>query len=130
MKALEKLVTYTYVGVIPNTCAAIVAYQVSDGIKAAFNDGHPMIALAGTIPVLFNLAVGYWKYEEYRAVRRSLERHGWQERIVRPKMHSWCQRRCAREAALQSGYRTEFDAFAEREGYRWYHFTPDEPSAE
>lgn len=130
MKALEELITYAYVGVVPNACAAISAYQVSEGVAAAFNDGHPSLALVGSIPVLLNLAIGYWKYAEYRAVRRSLARHGWQERIIRPKMYSWCQRHGAREASRQLGHQAEFDAFVEREGIRWYHFMPPGPPAE
>lgn len=81
-----------------------------------------VFTLASLATAGFNEALAYDKYLEYKKVRGELERRGWDERIINPKSHSWCQRNAARAAAIDTGYKDEVDSYYAREGHKWYLF--------
>lgn len=120
MKALNNIVNYLYVGAIPNI---ISAFSVGSTISNAM-EGDRGGLVWGLIAVGCNTAMGALKYEEYKKVRKALEEHGWDERLVKPKTYSLCQRHAARQAAKHTGYISEFDDFMEKEGHKWYHGLP------
>ncbi len=117
---LEQAVNYFYVGVFPNSFATFLAYQ---GISNACN-GNLSQAKFQLFVAVCNYFVGFLKFCEYVKVKSALEELGWDDRIVKPKMYSHCQRHLSRQAAKQTGYLNEFDKFARREGHKWYHVLP------
>ena len=120
MNPLEKVVNYYWTGVVPNSMVFLTA---PIGIDAAL-DGNISAAAPTLAAAAFSALVGVGKFVEYRKIRNALETHGWDERLVRPKMYSWCQRNAARQAAKHTGYTSEFDSFAESEGHKPYHVLP------
>ncbi len=124
MNLLEKITNYAYVGLFPNSIAALCAVRDAPRMLEEIAHGNYGQAIAVTVPVAMNVFVGYLKYQEYRDVKRGLASRGWDSRIVKPKMYSWCQRHAAKQAAQQTGYGAQFEAFAQKEGHRWYHFLP------
>ncbi|EKD57869.1 MAG: hypothetical protein ACD_57C00117G0002 [uncultured bacterium] len=48
---------------------------------------------------------------DYKKIRKSLTKHGWDERIVEQKVGTYCERRAATIAAVDSGYIDEFDEY-------------------
>lgn len=120
MKALNKLVNYLYVGIIPNSISAVC---VEPTIQIAMDGDWKKFAI-GMIAVTYSAAMGYLKFKEYNEIKNALEEYGWDERLVKPKGYSLCQRHAARQAAKHAGYVSEFDDFMEREGHKWYDVLP------
>ena len=121
MRELVKdLTNYLYVGIFPNSVAAFSAYIAIDCAVNGYWEGF----LFNTFSAGLNSLIGLGKFSEYEKIKEGLEERGWDERLVKPKMYSWCQRHSSRLAAKQLGYLEEFNEFAEREGHKWYHFLP------
>ena len=117
MPSVNRFLTHLYVGVPPYTLGtACTAVAINRAMNSDYALATASAALAAT-----SLWSGYKKSGDYRRIRAGLEANGWDERIVKPKMYTWCQRHTARTAARHAGYGDEFDAFAEREGHKWYH---------
>lgn len=91
-------------------------YQAAAGLAA--------ISLLNLAFLGFNEALAVGKLSEYKKIKAALSTHGWDERIIEPKSHSWCQRNAARVAAIDTGYKEEIDNYYEKEGYKWYHIIP------
>jgi len=62
-----------------------------------------------------------WKLQEYDKVKTALSEHGWDERIIEQKSHSWCQRNMARVASADTGCEEKTRMYLREKGYRWYH---------
>lgn len=119
-KVLKNVANYTNVGIIPNSMAALLTLDLISSFS-----NNDLERLPGAIfATAFTYLVGAVKFKEYKKIKNALEEHGWDERIVEPKMYSWCQRYAAKQAAKQLGYETEFNRFLEEEGHKWYHFLP------
>lgn len=135
----EKAVNFVRVAPIPSVgtgislsvatgCAVYIAENQSQyGHDAAL--GFVFITVLSLISAGFNAATAANKNLEYRKVKESLMKRGWDERIIKPKSHSWCQRHAARRAAIETGYKNEIDSYYRREGYKWYHILPYMKSA-
>lgn len=120
MKTLTDVVNYLWIGLIPNSLATYSLYNMVEGVQ----NNNLVLTSANAVAVTLNAYIGYGKFEEYKEVKRLLEKHGWDERIVKPKSYSWCQRHAAKQAAEQTGYSHEFDELMQREGHKWYHVVP------
>jgi len=57
-------------------------------------------------------------------VKKLLEEKGYDDKIVRPKSYSWCDRYAVNQAVKQTGYLDEYRDFNQREGHKWYHILP------
>ncbi len=120
MKALDEIVNYYNVGLYPNLLGTYWTYQmIKDISEEKYICVIPNALMAG-----LSYAIGFQKYREYKQVKKSLIKHGWNEKIVKPKMYSWCQRYATRQAVKQTGNLKKFDEFAKKEGHKWYHFLP------
>ena len=71
---------------------------------------------------LFNEYLAIGKMQEYRKVKSALDEHGWDERIIEPKSHSWCQRNMVQIASDDAGFGKETRNYFHEKGYKWYHF--------
>lgn len=111
-------INYVYTGLFPN----ILAINEVPRIVEEFHSGR--VPWIGITIFGLNALVGLHKYGEYTGVKRLLETYGWDERIVKPKMYSWCQRHAAKQAARRTGYLEEYLEFEKREGHRIYHLLP------
>lgn len=80
---------------------------------------------AGLFAMIFSEYSAVKKYHEYLKIKSAFERKGWDEKLIEPKSHSWCQRRAVRLAATDVGYLSETDQYFYKNGYRWYHIFPD-----
>jgi len=117
---LNEIVNYYNIGIFPNICGTIAA---CDLVKDVSDRNWGGVASNAWITGL-SLGVGFIKYLEYKKVKKSLSENGWDERIVKPKSYTWCQRHAARQAAKETGNLEKFDNFIKREGHEWYHFLP------
>lgn len=120
MNTLEDIIHYVSIGIFPNSAGIMSMTVACDAVVR----GHWASAMLNAGAAVANFLVGYSKFTEYQKVKDALQRYGWQERIVKPKMYSWCQRHAARQAAVELGYEEKFDTFAEKEGHKWYHLLP------
>jgi hypothetical protein len=85
---------------------------------------NTLIALANIGCFLFNEYLAIGKMQEYRKVKSALDDHGWDERIIEPKSHSWCQRNMAQVASEDSGFGNEAREYLKDKGYKRYNFIP------
>lgn len=124
MNGLEKIVKgiakYVYVGFPVYIPATISAFEANFYLNHA-ELHEAKSAIAG---VVFCLGLGAHKYAEYRKVKKALEKRGWDERIVRPKSYSFCQRHAIKQAVRDTGHVREYSAFCKKEGHRFYHVLP------
>lgn len=117
-KTLEKIINYFYVGLFPN-CLGV--YAIYEAINSVFDNRFSFFAC---VAVTYCSLVGYSEFRQYFKVKKALKKHGWDERIVKPKSYSWCQRHAIKQAAKQTGYISEYKAFMKKEGHEWYHILP------
>ena len=83
---------------------------------------NTLTALANIGCFLFNEYLAIGKMQEYRKVKSALDEHGWDERIIEPKSHSWCQRNMVQIASDDAGFGKETRNYFHEKGYKWYHF--------
>lgn len=119
---LNDLATYVTAGIVPNTVGILGALSLP--MVADLSNGHALTMIAFSVPPALNLGLGYARYRDYRRIRGALARHGWDERLARPFMDSWCHRQAVRAAAREQGYIGQFAAYERREGLRWYDVLP------
>ncbi len=115
---LDKIVTFFKVSPVQQAVAlgfsTPAAALSSYGTIEAYSQGKIGAGSLGTFIALVNigsfllneyLAIG--KMQEYRKVKSALDKRGWDERIIEPKSHSWCQRNMAQVASDDSGFGKE-----------------------
>ena len=79
---------------------------------------------AFTVPFFSELdALG--RYQNYKQIKDSLHEMGYDQRLVKPFIHSKCQRDAVLIAADDLGCHKEVKRFFKDQGYRWYHILPD-----
>lgn len=72
------------------------------------------------------LAVG--RYREYKEIRADLEKFGYDEERIRPRLTPWwCPRHAAGLAARELGFEREFNGTLKKYGIKWYHIGPKNP---
>jgi len=71
-----------------------------------------------------NLLGSVHQFSNYKRVKKLLEEKGYDDKIVRPKSYSWCDRYAVNQAVKQTGYLDEYRDFNQREGHKWYHILP------
>lgn len=104
------------------TQASIENYSRSNDLVGSMGALTAMVGLGG---FLSGERLAMERMNEYKKVRNSLDRHGWDEKFIEPKSHSWCQRVMVRAASNDSGFGEETRKYLHDQGYRWYHFLPD-----
>jgi hypothetical protein len=123
VKTIKNAANYVNVGLVPNVLASLCLYDLYD-IVNDMGEGD----IGGMIGIgmmgLLNLGLGLWKFADYKKVKGLLEEKGWDDRIVRPKSYSWCDRYATKQAAKQTGHQEEYRNFNENEGHKWYHLLP------
>ncbi len=81
-------------------------------------------AWAFTVPFFSELdALG--RYQNYKQIKDSMYEMGYDHRLVRPFIHSKCQRDAVVVAGDDLGCQNEVKKFFKDQGYRWYHILPD-----
>lgn len=116
MKSLEKAVKYVQVAPLQNLAGLLVTpliFNCSKWVLENYNT-HPKWATYMTIAALLNVGgiavnqqIALENVREYKKVREAFEEYGWDERIVEPKSHSWCQRHATKIAAKDTGFGKE-----------------------
>lgn len=119
---LDDLATYVTAGIFPNAIGILGALSLP--MVADLSNGDALTMLAFSVPPALNLGLGYARYRDYRRLRGAFARHGWDERLARPFMDSWCHRQAVRTAAREQGYIGRFAAYERREGIHWYDVLP------
>ena len=77
-----------------------------------------------TIP-FFSQFDAYGRYQNYKQIKDALFEMGYDERLIRPFMHSKCQRDAVLIAGDDLGTGSEVRTYFRNRGYRWYHVLPD-----
>ena len=65
------------------------------------------------------------RYENYKQVKDSLFKMGYDVRLIKPFMYSKCQRDAVLVAAKDLDCKQEVQNYYYKNGYRWYHILPD-----
>ena len=65
------------------------------------------------------------RYQNYKQVKDVLEQRGFDERLIKPFMHSKCQRDAVLVASEDLGFKKKVSDYYYGQGYRWYHILPD-----
>ena len=65
------------------------------------------------------------RYQNYKQVKDTLFKLGYDQRLLKPFMHSKCQRDAVVVAANDLGFEQEVKEYFHSTGYRWYHILPD-----
>lgn len=133
---LDKITTFLRVSpmqqVVSLGMSAPMTVFSTYGAIEGYSNGNVGMGVANTLSALanlgcflFNESLAIKKMEEYGDLRNALEKYSWDERIIEPKSHSWCQRNMAQVASEDSGFGEETKKYLHEKGYRWYHFIPD-----
>lgn len=117
---IKNIANYIRVGAFPNIMTIPHIVNATEDIC----EGRTMHALGNAMMVVFWASAGLGKYLVYTRIKEDLEKKGFDERIIKPKSYSWCDRHAINQAVKQTGYLEEYEAFLEREGHKWYHFIP------
>ncbi len=124
MLALEKIVKFFNVALVPATCATVsslaaLGFYVADKPTelVQFNLAFAGINVLASAKAIF----------EYCDVKSALAKRGFDPRIVGAKSWSWCQRRATGIATYELGMENEYKDFLRDAGYRWYHVLPRPP---
>jgi hypothetical protein len=79
---------------------------------------------AFTVPFFSELdALG--RYQNYKQIKDAMFEMGYDPRLVKPFMHSKCQRDAVIAAGEDLGCQEEVKRLFRDQGYRWYHVLPD-----
>lgn len=79
---------------------------------------------AFTVPFFSELdALG--RYQNYKQIKDAMYDMGYDQRLIRPFIHSKCQRDAVIIAGHDLGCQNEIKEFFRDQGYRWYHILPD-----
>lgn len=104
-------------------------HQAANGFAEA-NYGSGIFWSTNLLVSLTTSAASEWvaanSLNKYERLKKDLERFGWDERLIKPHIRTWCGRHIARIAAIDCGFRNEVDKYYSRKDYKWYHFKPDE----
>lgn len=65
------------------------------------------------------------RYQNYKQIKDVLYEMGYDERLIKPFIHSKCQRDAVVVAGDDLNCDSKVRAFFLRQGYRWYHILPD-----
>ena len=132
---MERFLRFIKVGAFLHvmSVASVIIMFISSRIAFEFyHDGlvaHAVIwaavaAWALTVPFFSELdALG--RYQNYKQIKDSMYEMGYDHRLVRPFIHSKCQRDAVVAAGEDLGCEHEIKMFFKDQGYRWYHILPD-----
>lgn len=67
----------------------------------------------------------YGRYQNYKQVKDTLYKYGFDARLIIPFMNSKCQRDAVIVAATDLNYKKKVKELFYKKGYRWYHVLPD-----
>ena len=79
---------------------------------------------AFTVP-FFSQFDAFGRYQNYKQIKDSLYEMGFDTRLIKPFMHSKCQRDAVVIAGDDLGYGSEIRNYFRDQGYRRYHLLPD-----
>ncbi|MFD1314692.1 hypothetical protein [Namhaeicola litoreus] len=96
--------------------AAFFSYQ---------NIGSLFFSFYGLGLAFFAEADALGRYQNYKQIKDTLYKRGFDTRLIRPFMYSKCQRDAVLVATKDLGYTEEAKAYFKKNGYRWYHILPD-----
>lgn len=83
------------------------------------------LVLCLVFPPVFPICDARSRFQNYKQVKDQLYTYGFQFRIIKPFMHSRCQRDAVLAAAEELGMEQECKDFFYSQGYRWFHVIPD-----
>ncbi len=83
------------------------------------------IALFGLTIPFFSELDAHGRFQNYKQVKDKLYSLGYDNRLIKPFMHSKCQRIAILVAAKDLGYENQVKKYFYESGYRWYHILPD-----
>ncbi|MGB5394466.1 MAG: hypothetical protein WBN16_09475 [Lutimonas sp.] len=103
------------------------------GLEAFFNsnsDFHHHIwsiifSIYGLGLALFAEADALGRYQNYKQIKDTIYKIGFDTRLIRPFMYSKCQRDAVLMAVKDLGFEQETKQYFKEQGYRWYHILPD-----
>ena len=135
-KTLESIITFFRVSpvqqalvfgittpiIIDDTWRAVESYSHNDMYNGCLSISHILLCVGYA---LFNEVIAIKKLNEYYQVKNLFVKHGWDERVIEPKSHSWCQRNAAQVASNDTGFGKLTKEYFNKKGYRWYHCMPD-----
>jgi len=84
------------------------------------------IALFGFVLMFFSELDARGRYQDYKQIKDKLYAYGYDERLVKPFIHSKCQRIALLVAAKDLNCENEMKKYFYKQGYRWYHLLPDD----
>ncbi len=76
-------------------------------------------------PPIFPQCDARSRYQNYKQVKDYLFLYGFQNRIIKPFLHSRCQRDAVLAAAEELGFEKECKKYFRAQGYKWHHLMPD-----
>lgn len=111
---------------IINYCNVWIAQNITWILTAflAIASEEPTQAIVFIGMSLFNLWQGFSKYKEYKKLKKFLQKHWFDEKFMKPKSLSWCQRHLSKIASKQTWNLEKLQDFYKREWHYWYHIIP------
>ena len=83
-----------------------------------------LISLGFTLPIFAELDA-YGRYQDYKLIKETIYKNGYDDRLIKIFMSSKCQRDSVLVAVDDLMYRNRTEDFFYNKGYRWYHILPD-----
>lgn len=131
----NQFIRFIKIGVFLHVMAVLGAYLLVIGIQNLMNISFDIfslkiylwtyIALFGLVLLLFSEFDVRGRYQNYKQVKDKLYSCGYDERLVKPFIHSKCQRIAILVAAKDLKCADKMKDYFYSRGYRWYHILPD-----
>jgi len=132
---LERFLRFVKVGAFLHIMALIAVFVCITTLRLSlyyFEDGRIFGAWLFLFLAVWSFTIPFFaefdamgRYQNYKQVKDTLFKLGFDKRLLRPFMHSKCQRDAVVIAANDLGYGLKVKKFFNKSGYRWYHILPD-----
>ena len=132
---LDKFISYYKVGALLHYIA-LVNFVLGTFLSITFKETSPLFMSTAYVFWLFGISFFFtnlvlsemdaWsRYQNYKQLKDQIIMFGFQERLLKPMLHSRCQRDAAVVACQELNLEKESNSYFSRFGYKWYHIIPD-----
>ena len=105
-------------------CAKIAVEFFTEGLFVQSVLWGAVAVWAFTVP-FFSQFDAYGRYQNYKQIKDVLFERSFDSRLIKPFMHSKCQRDAVVIAGDDLRCGSEIRSYFRGQGYRWYHLLPD-----
>jgi len=132
---LDKLISYYKVGALLHWIS-LIAFLIGWFLYGKFNESTVVVFSPSYYLWIFGISFFFsnmilsemdaWsRYQNYKQLKDQIVLFGFQHRLLKPMLHSRCQRDAAQIACNEVGFGNNCKTYFSSFGYKWYQIIPD-----